>query len=119
MSEHKIFPVYEYTTGRYTAKLVDEGNEPIPVGSINSISLSLRDAESEDVINGRDLQDVLNNNGVSIDSEGNLIWTFSPSDQPRFHTERHTEIHIADWVVIWSAATKQIKHRFFFRVTKV
>jgi hypothetical protein len=59
-------PVNELTNAVYTATLRDENGSLVPGSALTAAYLTLCNYPSEEVINGRDRQDILNVNGVTI-----------------------------------------------------
>ena len=100
--------VPEGNTWRYKTTLQDESVVPLPlpVASIDSITLTLYDVATGTKINGRDAQDVLNTNEVTIDAtSGELIWTALPADMPIVDATTEPgeyEEHIALFEVVYS-----------------
>lgn len=68
----------------FTGTLVTEdGVTPIPDGSLETLTLTLVDERTREVINSRNAQDVLNANGVTVDeTTGELTWVSSAADNP-------------------------------------
>jgi hypothetical protein len=61
-----------------------------------TLTLTLRDASTGTVINSRDVQNVLNTNGVTLDDDGLLIWSATSADTPIItSTKKGNELHIA------------------------
>lgn len=73
--------VQERTNGAYEATLLDEDGVAISLASIDSITLTLIDEDSGDVVNGRSAQNVLNANGGTMHATSGLFrWEWSPAD---------------------------------------
>ncbi len=108
------------TSGRYTTQLRDELDQPVPASALLSATLTVYDALSGDIINGWDHRNVLNANGVSIDSSGNLAWAFTPDDMPIVNTAAITEDHYALFLFGWGVSpVKGFPLRVLFRVNNV
>lgn len=78
-----VLPILELTTGRYTALLVgNDGVTPLPGPSLTTLVLTVYAIKSDgtDGILRGPQQDVNNNNGVTIDALGNLVWAIQPTD---------------------------------------
>ena|SRR5947209_1858018 len=88
------FRVNEKTTARYTAQLVDETGAGIPAASLATLTLTLYDVATSGIINSRSAQNVLNVNGVTVDTSGNLVWTMDPLDNAVIGS-RELEAHVA------------------------
>ncbi len=73
----------EKTGAVYTAYLKDADGTVIPLGNIGTITLTLYDVSSGDIINTREDQDVLNANNVTIHAtSGLLTWEMQADDNP-------------------------------------
>lgn len=110
------FQVNQDSTAQYTAYITDENAAPIPVADLTSIKLTLKNADTGVVINARDQQDVKNLNGVAIDSDGMLVWTMEPEDNPLIDTTRKKERHRALFEFVFGS--KQGSHEFEIFVNK-
>lgn len=102
------FQFREQTTGRVTALLVGgDGVTPLPASSLISLQLTLyviKQNGTDEVINGRNQQDVLNANNVQVLetpvllSNGrfyNFAWVVQPADTTIIETFLSYERHIA------------------------
>lgn len=67
--------------------------------------LTLYDKVSGLVINGWQDIDVLNNNGGTIDVNGDGIIELSPADNVALHPLRPREVHVAELVWVYNAGT--------------
>ena len=108
------FRVNEKTTARYTAQIVDELNVGIPAASLSTLTLTLYGVVSGTILNSRNAQNVLNANGVTVDSSGNLVWTMAPADNAILGTQA-LETHAALFVWTW-AGTKEGRHEVIILV---
>ena len=105
-SEQSI--IFEDSSGTYTATLLQNNDDPtsvVPASSLVSLTLTLYDVVSGEIINQRDNQDVLNTNNVTVDEQGALEWQIQPEDNPIINTELaagETEEHIALFTWEWS-----------------
>lgn len=102
-------PVNELTTARYTASLVDETGAVVPASSLSALTLLLYDKATGTVLNGRNNQNVLNTNGVTVDENGNLVWILSPPDNTIVTTTEPHEVHVAVFTGHWGAG-KEVTH---------
>lgn len=92
--------ILEGTSPQYTATLKDEAtNLPVPLADITSLTLTLYDLESLNIINLRDEQNILNANNVTVHAtSGLLTWQTQPEDNVIVDTTLDThakEVHIA------------------------
>lgn len=107
--------VRELSSGVYTAQLLDENGDPMPGASLSTLQLTLYVKDTGDVINSRNAQNVLNTNGVTVDSSGNLTWTVQPADHA-VTANRKVERHRAVFDFTWSSGTKRDWHAVEFVV---
>lgn len=106
------FTVFERTTPRYTATIVDDRDNVLASGSLSTMTLTLYDKSTGNILNSRDDQNVLNANQVTIDSSGNLVWIVQVQDLALVNTNETNETHVALFEWSWSAEslTKNGKH---------
>ena len=114
-----IFNVREKTTRRYTAALKDETGAAIGGGALSSLKLTLYNRADGSIINTRNQQNVLNANGVAVDSSGNLTWTMEPADNPIVDAALSYEEHVALFEIGWSSDAKKNNHDVIIRVENV
>lgn len=101
--DRPTFDTLEQTTPRFTATLVaEDGVTPIPGSTLTTLTLTLY-ADNDDltIINGRDHQNVLQTNGVTVDEFGLLTWTLSQADQAVLDDALSFERHIALFEWTW------------------
>lgn len=110
-------PVPQLTSAQYAATLQDQSGAGVSAGSLSSLTLTLTDAVSGAIINGRNAQNTLNANNVTVDASGHLVWTMQPADSPIHDATREVENHVATFVVIWS--TGRINHQVLLAVTNL
>lgn len=93
--------INEQSTALYEAVLKDERAVPIGSGRLDALTLTLCNVVgNEAIINGRDGQNVLNQNNVTVDASGNLAFELQSAD-----------------TAIQDAAVKSEIHRAIFRAT--
>lgn len=100
------FNINQLSSFRVTAILEDETGTPIAAASLTTLTLTLYDRVTNAIINSRSAQNILDANGVTVDSSGNLVWTGTPSDAPILNSARNSEQHIALFHYTWSAGAK-------------
>lgn len=98
------FPINEKATGRYTAQLVDnDGVTPIPGATLSTLTLTLYAIKADGtdgIVNGRNAQNVLNTNNVTIDGSGTLVWLVQIGDTTLIEAipfERHIALFQWTW----------------------
>lgn len=73
-----VIEVREGATATYGTTLLDQACNPIQA-ALDTLTLTLKDLVTGEIINGRDNQNVLNVNGVTINA-GELQWQIAPED---------------------------------------
>ncbi len=95
--------IAERTTPKLTAVLKDENNAGIPAAALATLRLTLyRAGDITAILNNRNEQNVLNQNGVTVDASGNLVWVMSALDNALLTTARE-EAHIALFEWTWGS----------------
>ena len=107
--------VDEKNTALYRGQLVDELDQNIALIDINTLVVTLYDAITGTIINGRDDQNIKNQNGCVISSTGGITWTLTPLDNIIIDPTLDTELHIALFEGTHGAG-KEIHHQFAYRV---
>jgi hypothetical protein len=114
------FKARKGATARYTAVITQEdGATAIPAASLSSLTLTLIDDATGAVINSRSGQNVLNVNGVTVDSSGNLAWAMSPADNPIVAAtlpHGRAELHLATFAWTWAGGAKGGSHSIWIEV---
>lgn len=111
--------VLEQTTPRYTAVITDQLGNPLPAASLTTLTLTLYVIKSDGTIayvNSRNNQNVLNANNVTVDSNGNLVWSLVVADTTLVEV-LPVERHIALWTWTWSTGAGRGHHEVWFAVT--
>jgi hypothetical protein len=86
----------ERSTATYTATLKDSASVVIPLASLTTLTLTLKDDATDTVLNSRNAQNVLNTNNVTFHAtSGLLTWSIQSADNAIASTrkdghERHT-----------------------------
>ncbi len=108
--------IMEKTTVKITATVEDENGDGLAAASLDTLTLTLYSLEDDTIINSRDAQDVLNANGVTLDVNGNLIWTVTPADTIIVDTRLKAERHRAVFEWTYDSAAKNGKHVIDMRI---
>jgi len=104
--------ILEKTTPEIVATIKDENDEGIPAASLNTLTLTLYnldDGPVHAIINSRNAQDVLNANGVTVDTAGILTWSVNALDTAIVGTgvqEKHRAVF--EWT--YNGGVKNGKH---------
>lgn len=116
-------PIDEGDSGVLSFILEDENEDPVAKAAIDSLTLDLRHLEPVTagalvgaIINGREDQDVLNDNDVTMHATSGLVtFNMTPEDNPwnagsgsRFVEEKHIAIFRAVWDDGAKAKTVQV-----------
>jgi hypothetical protein len=114
--------VNEETSAEYTGTIRNEAGDPLPLASINAAVLTLSDAETGAIINGKDDIDVLNANGVTIGAtDGSLVWLMEPADNPILDDTIDNggiECHLAVFKITYNT-NQHINHQVQVNVTQL
>lgn len=112
--------VNEGVTAQYTAQLVDENDDNLPLSSLYTITLTLYDQLSDSIINSRDGQDVKNANNIVINSTGFLTWTLQAADNVIVNPSLDSEVHVALFEGTYGTlGAKPFNHEFRYRVVNL
>lgn len=107
------FNVVEASSATYTADLVDQDESPIVLNDLTSITLTLRNKADQVIINGRDNQNILNANDVTITAGGQLTWNIQSADNAIINyniPDGTREIHEAVFEFTYNAGTQSGNH---------
>ena len=90
------------TTGKFTATLRDSAGSAIAYtgasdAGLQTLTLTLKDAETGAVVNSRSAQNVLGSNNVSVTSGGALTWHVQTADTAIQTAGNSAEDHIAEF----------------------
>jgi len=110
------YRVNEASTARYTATLVDETETPIPAADLTALTLYLYEPVSAGVVNSRNNQNVLNTNGVTVNSAGLLTWTISALDTTMVNATKEIETHIATFTFTYASGNKVGRHEVILSI---
>lgn len=113
------FQFREKNSGRITATLVGtDGVTPLPGSTLSGLLLTLyviKQNGTDEVLNGRNQQNVLQANNVTVDESGNFVWEVQPADTTIVETFLLYERHIA--LLEWSWPTaRQGRQEFILNV---
>lgn len=124
------FKINQLNSGRYTSTFRDEDGALFY--GVETFQLTLYNKLDDSIINGRDYQDVLNNNQVTlystlqngVDDKGNPItynmrWNLLPLDNPIINEGLPVEEHVALFVATWSSGARQMNTQFSIFVTNL
>lgn len=111
----KRFTFDEGSSGSIAFTILDRLSDPVPVAGITEAELTLFDWDTgaagagdsprPGIINGRDRQNVLNTNDVTLSdavTAGRVTWLVQPEDNVIVTNVRQVERHRAMFYVAWS-----------------
>lgn len=119
MADPLTFAINELSTGKYTAVIVgNDGVTPLPALTLSTLTLTLyaETSTGQQVVNGRNIQNVLNANNVTVDSNGNLTWNIQVGDTTLIESIAF-EIHRA--VFAWTWASGAGNHEVWLNVRRL
>ena len=115
------FWVKEKSTALYQATLKDHTDTVIAASSLDTMTLTLYDVATGDIINSKNGTNVLNTNGVTISGAGALAWIMASADNTINTSTSVIEHHKALFQWTWGGG-KAGKHEvdiFVENLTKV
>lgn len=110
-------PHKELTTGEFKTTIRDNLDVAIPGASLLSLTLTLYSEHTLNIINGRDEQNVLNQNDVTVDGNGVLVWLIQELDRVIENDELPQERHRAAFK--WTAEGIVGRHEHQFIVSNL
>lgn len=93
--EPQSFDVLERESARLTGTVLDDQGTAIAAADLTALTLTLYDKKTENIVNSRDGQNVLNQNNVTVGSDGALVWTIQVADNVLVNSSDLNETHIA------------------------
>jgi hypothetical protein len=112
----------EQTTPTVSLDLVEANaaqNTPILLTYISSLTHTLYDKATGSIINGRDDQDCLNDNNVTVDDTGRMVIVYQPEDTTLQVAGNDKEEHVSLFECTYdtgTGGTKKLKQEFHFKV---
>lgn len=115
------FWVKEKSTALYQATLKDHAGDAIAGSVLTTMTLTLYDEATGDIINSKNGTNVKNANGVTISEAGALAWIMESDDNSIVTSTSVVEHHVALFQWTWSSGKKG-KHEvdiFVENLTKI
>lgn len=112
----------EGQSGTYTCVLRDEFRVVVKGSQLTSATLTLYDSNTDEIINDRTAQNVLNANDVTIDESGRLTWTVLPDDMALVSDSSLQERHVALFEFAWTDSDSRARtkvHEVWFTVNRI
>ena len=94
--------INERTTADYTVTLQDKQGNVLAGSAITSLTLTLYALASGTILNGRDGQNVLNQNNVTIDENGLLVFSLQSDDGAIMNGSCEYETHRAEFDCVFN-----------------
>lgn len=102
--------IAEEATAILTAVIRDTEGAGLPAENLDALTVTLYDEASEDIINSRERQSILNENGGTVDSSGNLTLRLDPADTPILDDTLTHEWHIALFEWNWQVGSPPVSY---------
>jgi hypothetical protein len=104
---------------RYTASLVDPDDAAIGAANLVTLTITLYDEKTNEIINSRNEQNALNANGVTV-ADGAagtvLTWQAEAADMPIVDDTLDSEVHIARFAFTYGPNAIPGAHEVAIRV---
>lgn len=113
--------INEESSALYVAYLRDPADNPVTLAQLTAVELTLFDPDDDAIVNGRDGQDVLNENDVTIadvtlngETIAKLSWQIQPEDTVMLDDTKRKENRTAQFRFAWDGG--QHHHPYTFQV---
>jgi hypothetical protein len=114
-------PLLEGTTGFYSFELTDAAGLAIDASQTETLTLTVFDVATGATVNGRNGQDALNTNDVTLVTVlsplvSTVTWAMQPADTVRLGLRREIEPHMAVFQWSWDSGAQRQAHKVQFGV---
>src|SRR5262245_64846184 len=115
----------EGSSGLYSFTLVDEAGDAIDAGFIDTLTLTLYDRDSDEIVNARDGQNILNVNDGSVTTDPGppvtttVILEIQPEDTVILNQNRVIEYRVLSFRWTWDAGNRTAGHVIQFGIENV
>lgn len=115
-------PLLEGTTGFYSFELTDAAGVPIDAVHTQSLTLTVIDVATGGIVNGRDRQNALNANNVTLVTVttptlvSTVTWAIQPADTVQLGRRRLVEPHLAIFEWQWDSGAQRQAHKVQFGI---
>jgi hypothetical protein len=116
-----VFNLPEQTRGDYSFVLRDRDGETVSFATLTTATLTLYLTDGVTTpfvyVNGRQNQNILNANNVTIDGDGRVTWDIQSADMAIFNTTNFFEPRVGLFKLIWPEGV--VLHEVIFNVRNV
>jgi len=106
-------PIYEESSAVFSGEVVDEDGELVT--SLDTLKVTIFDKKTLNIINGRDQQSILNENGGTF-SAGDLSFVLSRLDTVVYDQTREYEDHIVRFDFTYNEGSRTGVTPFILRI---
>lgn len=112
----------EGTTGIYTFTLLSESGAAIPIGALDTLTLTYYDVASGLIVNGRNNQHALNANDVTVVTNvgppavTTVTWLLQPADTPMIDPDLRHEYRVIQFRWSWEGGTRYGAYQVQFQL---
>jgi hypothetical protein len=101
--------VPERATVRLTTTLRDLDEQPLLLSAIDTVTLTLYNDRTGEIVNGRLRDDIKNSNGGTVSSGGGLTLRLDPEDTVIIDDEKASELRVAQ--ILWTWTEDSVEHQ--------
>jgi hypothetical protein len=116
-----VFNLPEQTRGDYSFVLRDRDGETVSFATLTTATLTLYLTDGVTTpfvfVNGRQNQNILNANNVTITADGRVTWDIQSADMAIFNTTNFFEPRVGLFKFVWPAGV--VLHEVIFNVRNV
>jgi hypothetical protein len=124
MADIPLLPttLFEGTTGIYTFRLLSESGAAIPVGVLDTLTLTYYDVASGLIVNGRNNQQALNANDVTVATDvgppavTTVTWLLQPADTAMIEPDLRHEYRVIQFRWSWEGGTRSGAYQVQFLI---
>lgn len=114
----EVYNINEGETRTWSAIMRDAAGAPLPGSALSTLVLTIREEYAREIIHARDRQNVLNTNGVTVGSGGELVWTVDPLDVTLLSRAAPTMLYriLFEWSYVSGPVVREGGFEFLFAV---
>ncbi len=103
-----LITVNERSSARYTFTVLDYDRVMIPKSQMSTLRLSVFEARSLTTVNGRNDQNVFDQNNVTIAADGTITWDVQPGDNIIVNPEYSQETHTVQFTLVVTGGKQHV-----------